>query len=367
MSIRDICVIGTGNGSFALAADLSLKGLRITLWDDPLFLPQLEPLMRKKEITIDGAARNGLAHLYRVTANLAEALEGVDVVLVPTPSFAHADTAKKLAPVIRPGMKVFLCAGSTGGALEFAKIFRDQKVPAGVKLAEFSTLPYGAKKTGPASVNVATLVQANKFAAFPAKDTQELLADAQSLFGGISPARDVLECSLGNGNIVLHGPVMLMNAAGTEGNPDNYHYRHGITPSIGRAMEKIDAERLAVARQLGYRLSNVSEGCVQEGYCPKLEATLYDTIRGSGDLMHSKGPNTLEHRYLTEDIPCSALVVSEVGRMVGASTPLIDAMITLCGALMERDYWREGRTAEKLGIAGMDARQLIAFLQCGYQ
>ena len=46
----------------------------------------------------------------------------------------------------------------------------------------------------------------------------------------------------------------------------------------------------------------------------------------------------------------------------GVPTPIMDAVITLCGALVKRDFRKEGRTLESLGIAGLDRDSLLAKL-----
>lgn len=324
--------------------------------------------MRKNHntITVTGAALTGNAQLYQVTTDLTQALEDTNIVLVVLPSFAFETTARKLIPHLRPGLKIYMCCGSTGGTLEMAKIFYDANVLKGVMLGEFCTLPFGCKKTGPTSVRVNTCLTFNQFAAFPAKETNRLFPEIQELFPHTVPAKDVLECSLGNGNIILHGPVLLFNAAGTEGNPDNHHYRDGITPSVARAMDAIDEERMMVCRALGYTPVSVAEAAVKKQYCPQLEVSSYLTYRGSQDFMTSAGPTTLDHRYMTEDIPYSAHVVSVLGRLLDVPTPLTDGMISLCGALMGQDYWNSGRTAQVLGLEGMTCEEIRQFLQDGY-
>jgi opine dehydrogenase len=364
--VTTICVIGSGNGAFGVAANLALSGRKVILYDCPLFADNLNALIAGgNKITLTGAGLNGEAKLYQVTGDLEAALYEAELTLVVIPSFAQGDTARRLAEVVKPGAKIFLCSGSTGGTLEMAKIFQDLHVR-GVRLGEFATLPYGCRKTGPQSVNVATSLKFNQFAAFPASDTDELYADAVDLFSVTEKARDVMECSFNNSNIVLHGPVMLLNAAHTEGSENNFHYRDGCTPSITGVMDKIDAERMQVCRSLGYSPISTAEATVRKGYCPSLENTSYATFRGSGDFMTSPGPTTLNHRYITEDIPYSALVVSVFGKLLGVKTPLTDAVITLCGALMNTDYFSKGRTAETMGVAGMTRNKLRTFLKYGY-
>lgn len=363
---QKICVIGSGNGAFTVAAKLSLAGREVILWDCPEFRENLDAISGSGKIYVEEGGERREATLYMVTGDMKKALDEAGVILVVIPSFAFAKTARAMAPYLKEGHYVFLCAGSTGGALEFAKIFHDEGVLEKVKLGEYCTLPYGCKKTGSNEVRIATVLKSNLFSAFPACDNDEVFPVAAGLFDHVNPAKDVAQCSLNNGNILSHGPVMLLNAAHTEGASDNYHYRDGITPSVARLLDKMDEERMAVGDALGHPHISLAQSYVQKGYCPRLEHTTYETFRGSDDFMHSAGPTTLDHRYMTEDIPFSALPVAVLGRQMGVKTPLMDALITLSCGLMDSDYWNSGRTAERLGIAGKNREDIIDFLQNGY-
>lgn len=363
---QKICVIGSGNGAFTVAAKLSLAGKDVILWDCSEFKENLDAIRENKKIYLEEDGKHLEATLYMVTEDMKTALDEAGIILVVIPSFAFAKTARAMVPYLREGQFVFLCAGSTGGALEFAKIFHDSGVLEKIKLGEYCTLPYGCKKTGKNKVRIATVLKSNLFSAFPAKDNDEVFPVAAELFNNVNRAKDVVECSLNNGNILSHGPVMLLNAAHTEGSADNYHYRDGITPSVAGLLDKMDEERMAVGDILGHPHVSLAQSYVYKGYCPRLEQTTYETFRGSEDFMHSAGPTTLNHRYMTEDIPFSALPVAVLGRQLGVKTPLIDALITLAGGLMDSDYWNSGRTAERLGIAGKKKEEIIDFLQNGY-
>ena len=364
---QKICVIGSGNGAFTVAAKLSLKGHKVILWDCEEFKNNLEIISVDKIIYVEEGGNCQEAHIYKITSRLEEALEEASVVLVVIPSFAFEDTAKKLIPYLHDGHFIFLCAGSTGGALQFAKIFHDSKVLYKVKLGEYCTLPYGCKKIAPNRVRIATVLKENLFSAFPAKDNPEIFPVAASLFDNVLLAHDVMECSLNNGNILSHGPIMLLNAAHTDGNPKNYHYRDGITPAVARLLDKMDQERMAVGDALGHPHVTLAQSYVRKGYCPKLENTTYDTLRGSQDFMHSPGPTSLDHRYMTEDIPFSAVPVVELGKKLGIHMPLMEALITLASGLMDTDYWNCGRTAERLGIRDKNREEIKEFLQMGYR
>jgi opine dehydrogenase len=44
--------------------------------------------------------------------------------------------------------------------------------------------------------------------------------------------------------------------------------------------------------------------------------------------------------------------------MLGVATPIIKSVVDLSSALVGIDFWKEGRTVEKLGIKGMTVREL---------
>ena len=73
-------------------------------------------------------------------------------------------------------------------------------------------------------------------------------------------------------------------------------------------------------------------------------------------------PGVLDSRLVMEDVPMGLVPIAELGKAAGVPTPIMDAVITLCGALVKRDFRKEGRTLESLGIAGLDRDGLLAKL-----
>ena len=54
--------------------------------------------------------------------------------------------------------------------------------------------------------------------------------------------------------------------------------------------------------------------------------------------------------------------MASLGDMLGVRTPISDALIALASAVHGCDHLAEGRTVERLGIAGLPAAQLRARL-----
>ena len=212
MALKKICIMGGGNGGFAAAADLTQRGYEITLYEDPKFAAAIADIAETQTITLQENGKTiGDVKIHKVTTDLADALKDVDLIMPISPAFAQEAVAKNLVPHIREGMIIFLCPGSCGGGLVYAKIFHDAGVHNKVKICEISTLPYATRKNGNAT-NIMLRTPVLWFSAFPAKYTQELFELVDPLFPGITPMTDVLETALNNGNIDSHPTPVVLNA-----------------------------------------------------------------------------------------------------------------------------------------------------------
>ncbi|MGH7354707.1 MAG: 2-dehydropantoate 2-reductase N-terminal domain-containing protein, partial [Candidatus Rokuibacteriota bacterium] len=138
-----LAVLGGGNGCLTTAADMALAGHRVRLWRRSEV--DLQPL--RDGITLASEQRQGNARLDLVTADLAAALDGAEVVIAPLPATTHEDLAKRLTPHLRDWQVVLLTPGTLGAYAMAREIAR-----AGGTLpyafAEAGTLPYLCRKTG---------------------------------------------------------------------------------------------------------------------------------------------------------------------------------------------------------------------------
>ena len=102
------------------------------------------------------------------------------------------------------------------------------------------------------------------------------------------------------------------------------------------------------------------------GYTDSLAPNSYDSYHSSYSFMLAKGPTTLDHRYLTEDAPFSMVCLSSLANALGLRTPLMDSIAYLGGALMQTDYWKNGRTIKDLGLDGLTLPEMKEILENGY-
>lgn len=294
-------------------------------------------------------------------------MAGADILVATMPAYAQEKLARRLSEYIKPGQAVFLMPGTTGGALAFAKVLHDLGKLHGVTVCETATLPYGTRKTGPTSVNVGASITCLYFAALPAGHTAEYFEVFQQLYPAARMADSVLETSLNNGNIISHPAVMICNASNVEKKPDNYHYRDGVTPSVCRLLDQVDMERKKICDAFGYKWYNKAESLYMTGYATKLADSTYEAYQCCPSHLATAGPTSLDYRFLTEDGPYSMVPLASIADGLGVDTPLMDAVAHMGGALLGRDFWKEGRTAEKMGLAGKTVEEIKEFLQYGYR
>ncbi len=114
-------VIGGGNGGQSLSGHLAIMGFPVRLYD---IIPEtIEAINTQGGVEVDGAVE-GFGKLELATMNLAEAIDGADIIMVVAPALAHRKIAKECVPHLQDGQVVFIHPGATGGALEFSKVLK---------------------------------------------------------------------------------------------------------------------------------------------------------------------------------------------------------------------------------------------------
>jgi opine dehydrogenase len=353
MNALRFAVIGAGNGGQSMAAHLSLLGFSVRLWDvEP---EKVRALRERGSITLSGAVE-GEARVSLVTGEMAEAIEGAAVVMVVLPTVYHGSVAKSMAPHLRDGQMVVLNPGATGGALEVRATLRGGGCRAQVTVAETDTLLYACRSPKPGEAIVHGVKGHVDVAALPASASPEVAATLNTAFPQFAPASSVLQTSLTNMNAMMHPAPTLLNAGRIESRATFEYYSEGVTPSIARVVESIDSERMAVAARLGVRVPSLMEWYAAS-YGTR-GRTLYETVQQVRGYDGIKGPATLQTRYLFEDIPTGLVPLSALGESLGVPTPTMRAVVELANTLLGRDFWREGRSLAKLGLAGTGPEEI---------
>jgi len=365
-----IAILGAGNGGCAAAADLARRGHSVALYDLPEFAGRLAPVRECGGIEI---IDEGFGRVDTVTCDIAEAMRGAELVFNPVPAFAHEIFARTCAPHVRDGQTI-VTWGKGGACLIYGKVFQDQGVTADVALGDTNTLPYGATRMGPTVVRIEARVMELITAAFPGRKLDRVIAGLKQAFPeySIRPAKSVLESMLVDYNAITHPPPMVCNAARIDrGDPTFCLFdKTANTPAVVNLIRLLDRERMALSEALGIKAYTLEEEIYHVGWNPKGREhegvlPLYDAIH-TENLEICEGPFKLNTRHLTEDIPYGLFTYCELGRMLGVPTPVSEAIVTLAGGLLDRDFRAEGRSLQKLGLdPAWSVERLYEYLENG--
>ena len=365
MKNLDFAVIGAGHGGKGMAAHLALMGFSVSLYNRT---PEHIEVVKKRggiELADGGeTSPHGFGKLARVTSRMDEAIKDVRIIMAVLPSSAHADIAAAMSPHLKDGQIVILHPGRTCGALEFSKTLRDTNCKADVTVAEAETFIYASRSDGPAQARIFRIKEAVPLAALPATRTQNVLDAINSAYPQFIDGVNVLNTGLNNMGAIFHPALTLLNAGWIEATHGDYQfYIDGVTPSVARVLEVLDRERVTVASALGIRARTALEW-LELAYDTRGE-DLHEAIHNQPGYYGIKAPPTLNHRYLFEDIPMSLVPIASIGKRYGVAVGAMESIIKIGSIIHRTDYWRRGRTVEKLGLEQWSVSELTRFVQEG--
>jgi opine dehydrogenase len=367
VEVHEVAVLGAGNGGCAAAADLGMRGYGVRLYNRSL--ERVAPIQERGGLQLTGAAGEGFVPIPVVTTDLLEAVRGAHLVMLAVPISTHPFFASGLAPLLEPDQVLFLNPGHMGGGLFMAHELHRLTGRTNVRICETSTLTYGCRMKDATTVNVMARMTNLPFAAFPTRNQSELFELVAALYPNVVQASNVLETGFMDINAVEHPPQIVCNAGWLEHTKGDYlFYFEGTTPSVGRVIDVLDRERIAVAEAAGVRTKPFTQVFHEMGYTTARASEVgsaFVALQESAPNRWVKGPASLDHRYLHEDVGWGLVPWSEMGKAYGVPTPTMDALIVLGGALNGRDYRAEGLTLERLGIAGIEPNDLQRYLEGG--
>lgn len=340
-----VTVIGAGNSGLAMAAHLSNTGNEVTLWNRSE--STISKLLKTNVIKCEGVIDDEVT-IDVITNDIKLALKDPDVIFITTPANSHKELAELIGKNIETSSIIVLCPGRTFGALEFQQTYHEFNTHVEQTIAETQTIIYTCRKIDEETVNIISLKNDVLISTFDASQNQLLIESLpQSLQEFFIPAKSMIYTSIGNVGMILHCAPLLLNVGWTESDTNYRHYFDGITPTVGRLLEKIDYERITIARALGEELETTKEW-LERTY----EITgnnLYETIQNNEAYNTIDSPSSLQHRYIWEDVPCGLVPLEAMGLRLGIDMKYTTLIIDLANALLDFDFRENGRTLSHLG------------------
>jgi opine dehydrogenase len=94
-------------------------------------------------------------------------------------------------------------------------------------------------------------------------------------------------------------------------------------------------------------------------------ADLHEAIHNQPGYRGIRAPATLNHRYITEDVPMSLVPIAALGQRYGVQVRCMDSIIRLACIIHCTDYWRRGRTLDRLGIERLSVGEIMRYVMEG--
>ncbi len=353
-----ITVLGAGAGGTAVAFDCASHGHDVRVFDFEQFPDNIATIAEQGGIKAEGDI-SGFGPIAYSGHDVDEALRDAELIYVVGPAYSTEPFGKAVAGKLSAGQTVIVSPGSCGGALAFKRAAGLALNDESIRVAETSTLHYAVRLTAPGRIRVFLKLKAgNLLAALPGKHTGDILKIVADVYPSMEPAESVLQTSLQNANPIIHPAVTLSNAARIEMTGGDFlFYEEGVSDSVGRLIEALDKERIAIGRKLGISILPDPEIGMRQGYM--LEANYGSGYRKAPGFLGIGAQPQLDHRYLNEDVGYGLVFMSKLGQQIGVTTPGMDAVINVASIVMARDYRAEAlRTPESLGIAQLSAEDL---------
>jgi opine dehydrogenase len=367
MTETTVAIVGAGIGGIYLAAELGVLGCKLRLHDRDD--SRLAEIRARGGVDVEGE-RGGFAAIERVTADLAAAVDGAEVIVIVTGGTFQEGAAADLAPHLRDGQIILLIQGNTGGSLVVRRALDRVGCPARVDIAEMDNYPYSCWRLGPVRIRPLVKKRWLQVATLPGDRIGPVFAKLSPLFPEAVAAPSIVSTGFMNANAMLH----VANCVGNAGRIDNGEaykfYAEGVTPAVARLYRAINTERVAVAAALGASVPSL-EDWFERVYGVRgvdlSETCRLLTSNSDGPYQATGTPKSWTHKYIAEDVPVGLMPMRALGAAAGIATPAIDSVIRIACVMAGNDFAAEARTLERMGLAGMNPTQIRDTLVHGFK
>lgn len=334
----DVLICGGGHQGVAMAAHFSLSGLSVGLWNRTA--RNIQRIMDTRTIHCDGVVE-GEARIDAVSDQIGDVI--ADFIIIAAPSLAHRDIARRLAPYVHRHMSIVLMPGRTFGAVEFLETLKEAGAKEMPQIAETQTIVYTCRRQGDQGVRIFALKQKVLIAALKESSMDHIMQGMPACLAPHFEITDsIAKTSMANVGMILHCAPVLMNTGWIEFEAADFAYYHqGISPTVAHFLEKLDRERLAIAKAAGHPVESVL-AWLRRSYETEGE-TLYAAIQNNTRYSGIDAPTSMDTRYILEDVPNGLVPIEYLGQELGVPTPHMTAIIDLASLVYERDFRAQGR------------------------
>ena len=298
---------------------------------------------------VDAAFRPRLAHDAKGLAR------DNDVLLLALPAYGHKAVMDAMAPHVRSTQHIIISSHASLGAVYLMQLLDRRGIEA--PITAWGTTAVTARRRSGTEVRVNTVRRLVDLCTVPDLRSKDGLAICQRLFGNRFQPRDgLLAITLSNLNPQNHMGIALGNMTRME-HGETWSQGRNVTPNVGRLLEQLDRERLAIASALDLEVRTIFEHFHLSFHVPVA------SISEMNQQMHARGrggtgPATSDSRYVTEDVPYGLVATVALGALAQRPARLHEAGIRIFSAMYGRDFMAENELLRALDLRRTDIRDL---------
>lgn len=334
-----VTVVGCGATGMAAAYYLTRKGVRVALCDTLERQSYLSDVNEHGIRLCGKCEENGPVWPEMLTTDFQAAMLHSELILLCVSADRQEEMARACAPYLTAKHSLLLCPGNFGAVL-----LRPLVGPE-VQLGELSDNLWPCRLVGPAEVLVALPASPKRAAALPAKDTPALLERWGTLLE-LKAGKNVLETALNSPNVISHVAGAVLNAAAIQRAEGSFaFFEDGLSPAVIQVFAALEKERDQILEHLG-----------MEAYShtvPLQTALLKGDVPGFDVFRTLSGPETMEHRYISEDAQCGVALLISLAEEYGLPAAVNRAVLCIAECINDVDYLNAGRTLANCGLNGL--------------
>jgi len=352
-------IVGAGSIAFGTAALVEQQGHKVTLWSPSG--KRTQALANGEALVAEGAIQ-GTFH-PAVAGSAEELVAGAEALVIALPAYGHKTVLDAIAPHITSSQIVIFSSHASFGALYLSRLLAARGIV--IPIVAWGTTAVSGRQLSQTSVNVNTIRKQVDLATVPASSSEVGLSVCRSLFGDRFRDRgSLLAIALSNLNPQNHMGIALGNMTRME-RGETWSQGQNVTPNVGRLLEDLDKERIAIATKLGLEVRDIFQHFHLSFHVP------INSISQMNQEMHEagnggSGPTTADSRYVTEDVPFGLVMTAKIGRLAGHPAELHEAGVRIFSSMYGRDFAAENDLLNALDLDAMSLDELTGLCRDGF-
>lgn len=365
--LPSVAVLGCGGAGAAIAADISLLGCKVNLYELPEFEKNLDPIREHQGLNLTGntsSGKTGVAKFNKITSHAQEAIEDAELIMITVPAFAHEAFFEAILPYMIEGQTILVNTGYWA-SLRVKELLKKKGVLGKITVAEEHIMPYLSRIVGPAHAHIYNFKRNIRMSAWPSTKNEGAYKLVKKVYPQITLSKNVIENNFYPGNPSVHAQINIPKAAFFFERAKEFRFYSEVSLCASKLTDAFDKERMEVASALDcsvpYTVDWVSKAYEYEGN------NLYE-MYGNVTCEHAKrwGNDAGNRRVLKEDLCYFFVPMEQLAEALGINVPVTKAMIEILQIFSDFDYRSNGITLKDLGMEGFTTKdQFINYVTYG--